>query len=170
MGGLLEGVTLTDWDGELEKQRLENLINTARIDRISTDWTRRALQTGSETAFTVKDSGERHRFDSGMVRDTTTGKVNFWRVFIGPMLERWAAHVSKAAVKYPDVTPGVPNWTLAEGEEELQRFIDSAARHFYQWIRGDRDEDHAAAVMFNINGAEYVRQRMTDANQQRSTD
>jgi predicted oxidoreductase len=29
-----------------------------------------------------------------------------------------------------------------------------------QWFLGDRDEDHAAAVLFNINGAEYVREKM----------
>lgn len=106
--------------------------------------------------FVVKDSGARQSFDSGMVRDTTEGKVDYHRVFDGPMIDRWAAHLTKGAVKYPDVSPGVPNWTLAAGPEELARFRASAIRHFRQWLRGDLDEDHAAAVFFNINGAEYV--------------
>jgi hypothetical protein len=106
--------------------------------------------------FVVKDSGQREQFESGMVRDTATGKVDFRRVLDGPMLDRWAAHLSKGAVKYPDVAPGVPNWTLAAGPAELDRFKQSAFRHFLQWLRGDVDEDHAAAVFFNINGAEYV--------------
>ena len=110
--------------------------------------------------FTVKDSGERKKFDSGMVRDTVAGKVDWWRVFIGPILERLAIHVTKGAVKYPDVKPGVPNWTLASGPEELQRFRESACRHFVQWLHGDMDEDHAAAVVFNINGAEYVKDKL----------
>lgn len=110
--------------------------------------------------FQVKDSGERMKFDSGMVRDTAAGKVDWWRVFVGPILERLAVHVTKGAEKYPDIKPGIPNWTLASGEAEFQRFRDSAARHFAQWMRGDRDEDHAAAVVFNLNGAEYVRGRM----------
>ena len=110
--------------------------------------------------YEVKDSGERQQFASGMMRDTQTGKTDWWRVFIGPMLERLAIHVTKGAVKYPDVALGVPNWTLATGEEELHRFRASAARHFVQWLRGDQDEDHAAAVVFNINGAEYVRDKL----------
>lgn len=109
--------------------------------------------------FEIKDSGQRQQFDSGMVRDTTEGKIDYHRVFDGPMLERWAVHLTKGATKYPDVRPGVANWTLADGPAELARFKASALRHFVQWFRGDTDEDHAAAIMFNVNGAEYVRGR-----------
>jgi hypothetical protein len=110
--------------------------------------------------YIVKDSGKREEFKSGMVRDTTEGKVNFWRVLAGPMLQRWAAHLTKGAVKYPDIAPGISNWTLAGSERELMRFKDSAFRHFVQWQRGERDEDHAAAVFFNINGACYVEDKL----------
>lgn len=106
--------------------------------------------------FTVKDSGQRSQFVGGMVRDTEDGKIDFARVFDGPMLERWAALLTKGATKYPDFGPGVPNWKLAVGEAERVRFQKSAVRHFVQWLRGDTDEDHAAAVFFNINGHEYV--------------
>ena len=114
--------------------------------------------------FVVKDSGKREIFTSGMTRDTQDGKLDYWRVLIGPMVRRWAAHVTKGAIKYPDVRPGVPNWTLAEGEAELARFKASAFRHFIQWLEGDRDEDHAAAIMFNVNGAEYVKAKMEEKN------
>ena len=104
--------------------------------------------------FEVKDSGTREEFEGGMVRDTTAGKVDPTLVLDGPMLERWAEHLSKGAVKYSK-----RNWMLAKGDTEYERFQESAFRHFLQWMRGDRDEDHAAAVFFNINGAEYVRER-----------
>lgn len=110
--------------------------------------------------FTIKDSGERKEFASGMVRDVTTGKIAFHKVLDGPMFDRWAAHLTKGAEKYPDVAPGKPNWMLASGEQELQRFRESAFRHFRQWLNGNTDEDHAAAVFFNINGYEYVKQKM----------
>jgi hypothetical protein len=113
--------------------------------------------------FEVKDSGARQEFESGMVRDTTEGKTDYTRILDGPMFDRWADHLSKGAVKYPDVAPGVANWTLANGEEELARFKKSAMRHFRQWLRGDVDEDHAAAVYFNVNGAEYVKGRTASA-------
>lgn len=111
-------------------------------------------------SFDLKDSGEHAQFASGMIRDTSKGKADFHRVVDGPMFERWVALLTKAAAeKYHDIAPGVPNWTVAESEDEYQRFKQSAFRHFVQWFRGDRDEDHAAAVFFNINGAEYVRGR-----------
>jgi hypothetical protein len=110
--------------------------------------------------FVIKDSGERKQFASGMVRDVTTGKLQWHRIFDGPMVERWAAHLTKGATKYPDVKPGTANWTLAAGDEELQRFKESALRHFMQWYRGETDEDHAAAVFFNVNGAEYVKAKL----------
>jgi len=112
------------------------------------------------TPYVVKDSGVREQFASGMVRDTQSLKPDISRVFDGPMLYRWAEHITKGAVKYPDIKPGVPNWTLAAGEEELTRFKKSAARHFFQWMRGDVDEDHAAGVIFNLNGAEYVKEKL----------
>lgn len=110
--------------------------------------------------YEIKDGGKRQEFASGMVRDTTDGKINFWRILIGPMFRRWAVHLTKGAVKYPDIRPGISNWTLAAGDEELARFRDSAFRHFIQWYNGDQDEDHASAVFFNINGAEYVKEKL----------
>jgi hypothetical protein len=101
--------------------------------------------------FIVKDSGQRHEFASGMVRDVTEGKTDYALVLDGPMFERWAAHLTKGAQKYEK-----GNWLKAEGEAERQRFRESAFRHFIQWYRGETDEDHAAAVFFNVNGSEYV--------------
>ena len=108
-------------------------------------------------AFVVTDSGERELFDSGMVRDTEAGKTDFLYVLQGPMHERWAQHMMKGAGKY-----NRDNWMLAEGEAEYDRFRRSAYRHLRLWLLGETDEDHAAAVFFNINGAEYVREVMDD--------
>ena len=116
-----------------------------------------------ENDFVIKDSGKRQEFASGMVRDTGNDKVRPHRVADGPMLMRWAAHLTKGAKKYPDVEPGKANWMLAEGVTELQRFRESAWSHFMDWYYGVTDEDHAAAVFFNINGAEYVKDRMRAA-------
>ena len=102
--------------------------------------------------YEVKDSGERQAFEGGIVRDTTAGKTHWALVADGPMLRRWAEHLTKGAVKY-----AARNWMLASGEAEYERFRESAFRHFMQWYYGYQDEDHAAAVYFNINGAEYVK-------------
>ncbi len=112
--------------------------------------------------FDIKDSGKREEFKSGMVRDTGD-KPRFLRIFTGPMAQRWAEHLHKGAKKYPDVAPGVPNWTLATGEVELQRFKESALDHMVKWLRGDIDEDHASGVFFNVNGAEFVKEKIARA-------
>lgn len=104
--------------------------------------------------FVVKDSGERISFLGGMVRDTATDKLKWHLVADGPMLKRWAVHLSKGAKKYAE-----KNWMLAAGPEEALRFKESAFRHFMQWYNGDVDEDHASAVFFNINGHEYVKEK-----------
>lgn len=106
----------------------------------------------SVDAFIVKDSGQRETFSGGMQRDVTTGKIDASLCLDGPMFDRWAVHLTKGAVKYDK-----RNWMKAAGEEEFNRFRESALRHFLQWFRGEVDEDHAAAVYFNINGAEYVK-------------
>lgn len=105
--------------------------------------------------MTIKDSGKREQFESGMVRDTSADKIDYTLIFDGPMLERWAAHLTAGARKYSK-----RNWLQAAGQAELDRFRESALRHFIQWLRGDTDEDHAAAVYFNINGAEYVKPKL----------
>jgi len=105
--------------------------------------------------FQVKDSGKREQFESGMMRDTTEGKVDYTLVLDGPMFARWAEHLTKGAVKYKK-----RNWMQANGQAEYDRFRESAMRHFMQWIEGNTDEDHAAAVFFNINGACYVKDKL----------
>lgn len=103
----------------------------------------------------VKDSGVRTEFDSGMVRDVATNKVDFSLILDGPMFKRWAQHLTNGAVKYQK-----RNWMKASGDPELERFRESALRHFVQWYYGEIDEDHASAVFFNINGAEYVKDKL----------
>ena len=105
--------------------------------------------------FKVKDSGKRQEFEGGMVRDTTEGKIDYSLALDGPMFERWAQHLAKGAEKYEK-----RNWMRAKDKETYERFRESALRHFMQWFRGELDEDHAAAVFFNINGAEYMRTKL----------
>ncbi len=103
--------------------------------------------------FDMKDSGIRQEFESGMVRDVTAGKIDWSLVANGPMLRRWAELLTNGAVVKGY---GKRNWMKAAGEDEYERFRESAFRHFMEWYLGERDEDHGAAVFFNINGAEYV--------------
>jgi hypothetical protein len=105
--------------------------------------------------FETKDSGNRQEFATGMVRDTSTNKIRYDLVYM-PMFKRWAELMTRGAVKY-----SANNWKKAGTQEELERFKESAFRHFMTWfLDEDRSEDHGAAVFFNISGAEYVREKL----------
>lgn len=112
--------------------------------------------------YRTLDSGERQEFSSGMKRDTSTGKIE-WALIVPevnygkPMVQRWAELMTRGAQKYEK-----RNWELAESDDEYQRFRESAFRHFFQWYLGETDEDHAAAVFFNIQGAEYVKDKIAE--------
>lgn len=111
--------------------------------------------------FETKDSGARHQYTSGMIRDKREDKDNFYLIlpldmpYSEQMLTRWAQLMTRGGVKYSP-----RNWEKAGGEAEYHDFKASAMRHFIQWICGETDEDHAAAVYFNIQGAEYVNYKM----------
>lgn len=110
--------------------------------------------------YKTKDSGKRVDFESGMRRDTIEGKDRFDLMlpldqsYDDQMLVRFARLMARGAEKY-----GERNWELATSPEEYRRFKASAFRHFMQWYLGEDDEDHGAAVFFNITGAEYVKNR-----------
>lgn len=115
--------------------------------------------------FSTKDSGKRDEYASGMVRDTQEGKPRFDLMFPldvpydQQMLTRIAALMARGAEKYGD-----RNWERGEGEVELDRAKSSAFRHFVQWLTEENDEDHAAAVFFNIQQVEYLRYKMEVQN------
>lgn len=112
--------------------------------------------------FTIKDSGARAEFAGGMVRDTEEGKLDWSNLRVGPMPRRIVAHLTAGRKKYPDPSPGIPNWTLGRGLDVWLRARASFSRHNDAWLAGQTDEDHAAAIYFNVNVAEYVRQFFTD--------
>ena len=73
-------------------------------------------------------------------------------------MRRWMKLLMRGAVNY-----GANNWTLALSAPDLaeraavkERYRESFIRHAMQWLAGDRDEDHAAACIFNLNGYEAM--------------
>ncbi len=112
-------------------------------------------------SYKTKDSGKREDYQSGMKRDTEEGKPAFSLIlpllqpFKETLLYRWAMLMMRGFKKY-----GYRNWEKANSEEELERYKSSAMRHFMQWMACEDDEDHSAAVCFNINAAEYVKWRL----------
>lgn len=75
----------------------------------------------------------------------------------GPLLGRLAKHLTKG-----EETHGKRNWMMAHTEEDLERFRESAVRHFFQWLAGEASEDHFAATVFNMNGYEHTKEKLKD--------
>lgn len=116
------------------------------------------LQGNKMSDFIVKDSGERQQFESGMVRDVQDGKIRYDLVYM-PMFKRWAQLMTLGAKKY-----SANNWKKASTIEELNRFKESAFRHFMEWFLDENTgEDTAAAIFFNVSGVEYVKERIKNA-------
>jgi len=118
----------------------------------------------TQKKFILKDSGKRLEYESGMTRDLQDGKPRFDLMTPlncskeGSMLYRWAMLMEKGMSKY-----GYRNWEKANSEEELLRFKQSAMRHFFQWMNEwDSEEDHAAAILFNIQAYEWLREKLNN--------
>jgi len=119
-------------------------------------------------SFETKDSGARAEFVSGMRRDTEEGKARFDLLkplgvpYSEQMMTRFAELMARGAEKYD-----ARNWEKADSQAELDRYYSSAERHYQQWVTGETDEDHAAAVFFNIMAAETVKYKMRVAKEKK---
>lgn len=118
---------------------------------------------GRPPQYITKDSGKREEYDSGMRRDTQDGKARFDLLLVPGLpfeeqfLTRLGQLLARGADKYGD-----RNWQKANSPEELERFVSSGLRHMVQWASGEVDEDHAAAVAFNLMAAEYVKWKLAN--------
>ena len=65
-------------------------------------------------------------------------------------------HYEDGAKKYSD-----NNWKLGI---DLHCFIDSAVRHYLKYLRGDNDEPHDRAVLWNLIGAIWTHKHKPEMN------
>ena len=100
----------------------------------------------------LKDSGTRSEFSTGAVRDCQEGKGRCDLLWMRTLL-RVAQHFEDGARKYGD-----DNWRRGI---PLRRFMDSGMRHLFKHLRGDRDEPHLIAAIWNF-GCLYETQCMIE--------
>jgi hypothetical protein len=89
----------------------------------------------------IKDSGDRTEFNTGAVRDMHTGKGRMDLLPCTAIIEL-SKHCENGALKYGErnVDKGIPQHS----------FIDSGLRHLFKYLRGDKDENHLVAALWNI--------------------
>jgi hypothetical protein len=105
------------------------------------DGLQRRGEGSSSAQFVVKDSGARQDFDTGARRDTQDDKPRM--SLLSPWaIERIAWVYTRGAEKYGD-----HNWQKGM---PYSRYMDSAFRHIFAWMRGERDEDHLAMACWNL--------------------
>ena len=101
----------------------------------------------------LADSGRRHVNEAGFTREPDDDKRDLSWIFdtegieLIPreLIERIAAHYAAGAQKYaPD------NWRLGTDPASLARYRRSMMRHAFAWWKRENDEDHAAAVAWNL--------------------
>ena len=120
------------------------------------------------TKYTTKDSGKRQEYNSGMKRDTQENKPSFQYLlpkkipYHNQPLTRFAELMTRGKEKY-----GPRNWELANSEKEMERFKASALRHMIQWQCDEEDEDHMAAVMFNLLAYETTKWKLQQKSQKK---
>lgn len=109
----------------------------------------------------LADSGARTVTDSGYMREPEIDRPDFVAIFTARGLEqvpaeliiRIAEHYHRGGLKYAPL-----NWRRGTDPDSLERNRRSAARHFVQWLHGEEDEDHLAAVTWNMITYEINRQ------------
>jgi hypothetical protein len=113
-------------------------------------------------AFEVKDSGAKAKYEDGMQRDTSAGKPQFPLMFPKgvpyeeQLMTRVAMHYHQGGVKY-----GARNWEKSSTEDSLAHHEDALMRHVVKFLLGvDDGEDHAAAVVWNVNAVDLTRRNI----------
>lgn len=114
----------------------EKCLHCAQRDYWEDDW------MGEYAApYTTKVEGEPQVFQTGAMRNRKRGKGRFDLLPFEPLL-RLAQLYERGAEIY-----GARNW---EKGVPISNCFDSACRHLHQAMHGLEDEDHLAAVVFNI--------------------
>lgn len=88
----------------------------------------------------LPDSGERCEFDTGAVRDAMEGK-GLPSLLPRDALRRASKRFEDGATKY-----GRDNWQKGI---PLSRYVDALYRHLWQYMDGDKAEDHGGAIIWN---------------------
>lgn len=103
----------------------------------------------------ILDSGERRQFETGAVRDICEGKGRCdllpLDIIAGCLIDGLEGDVINKIVQFR--SDGRYEHLLENNWQKgipVHCYIDSALRHFLKFVRGDRDEPHDRAFVWNL--------------------
>lgn len=90
-------------------------------------------------------------FDTGAIRDSQEGKIDFVETISFTAHHRYAKYMTGKKKKYGtgNFKKGIP---IESYEKSLLRHIDKYFRNKYEGGTDELEEDHVAAMRFNIDG------------------
>lgn len=90
-------------------------------------------------------------FDTGAIRDTQEGKLDFIETLSFTALHRFIGYMTEKKRKYGagNFKKGIP---IDSYEKSLMRHIDKYMRNKYENGQDEPNEDHLAAIIFNVFG------------------
>ncbi len=90
-------------------------------------------------------------FGTGAIRDTQSGKTDFTETISFTAHNRYAKYMTKKKEKYGagNFKKGIP---IESYEQSLLRHIDKYFRNKYENGNDEKEEDHLAAMRFNVDG------------------
>jgi hypothetical protein len=98
-------------------------------------------------------------FPSGAVRDAQTNKPDFIETISFTANHRYAVYMTGKKKKYGagNFKKGIP---IESYEKSLLRHIDKYFRNKYEGGRDELDQDHLAAIRFNVDGIMHEEERL----------
>lgn len=91
------------------------------------------------------------KFATGAIRDSQEGKVDFVETISFTAHERFARYMTGKKARYGtgNFKKGIP---ITSYEQSLLRHVDKYFRNKYEHGQDEPNEDHLAAIRFNVDG------------------
>ena len=115
----------------------------------------------SNEDYTVKVGNKgRKTYASGFSRQDDSDKIDYTTIPV-QFIDRFANHMTKGMRIH-----GRDNWRSIGSDEQLQRCISSAFRHFMSWYKGQQDQDHLCACAFNMIAYDVMKVKLIEMQEQ----
>lgn len=144
-------------NGSVAYGQVSSLVGLSEMEiALQYEELQKELSNTSPVVGQLKDSGQRELYITGAVRDNGESKGRFDLISTQALL-RLSRHYEAGAKKYSD-----RNW---EKGMPIGRMVSAAMRHLVKYMAGANDEDHLAAVLWNVAAImhyEYYKPELQD--------